>query len=68
MANRTVTTHGFISTFKDWSRRNGIYQDEWSELALAHVNSDQTRAAYARDELLKERAGMMQAWADFCEA
>lgn len=66
MAGRTVTTHGFRSTFKDWSRRDGLYQDEWSELALAHVNSDQTRAAYARDGLLNERASMMQEWADFC--
>lgn len=66
MAGRTVTTHGFRSTFKDWSRRDGKYQDEWSELALAHVNSDQTRAAYARDELINERAGMMEEWADFC--
>jgi integrase len=67
MDKRTVTTHGFRSTFKDWSRRDGKYNDEWSELALAHVNSDQTRAAYARDELINERAVMMQAWADYCD-
>lgn len=29
--------------------------DEVSELAMAHVNSDATRAAYARDELLGPR-------------
>ena len=32
------------------------------------VNSDQTRAAYARDELLSERTIMMQYWADFSKA
>ncbi|HDY84952.1 hypothetical protein LCGC14_0991310 [marine sediment metagenome] len=66
MDNRTVTTHGFRSTFKDWARRGAQYPDEYSELALAHVSSDTTRAAYARDELINERAGMMQVWADFC--
>jgi hypothetical protein len=36
------------------------------ELALAHVSSDATRAAYARDELLPKRAQLMRAWARFC--
>ena len=40
IGGRTVTTHGFRSTFKDWTRRNGNYQDEWSELALAHIITD----------------------------
>ena len=62
---RTATPHGFRSTFKDWTRQKNRFPDEWSELALAHVNSDATRAAYARNELLDERAEMMQAWSDF---
>lgn len=57
--------HGFRSTFKDWARVNTAYPDEVSELALAHVNDDATRAAYARDELLPKRAKMMQAWAEY---
>jgi integrase len=48
--------HGFrSSTFKDWARSCTAYPDEVSELALAHVASDATRAAYARDELLPKR-------------
>jgi integrase len=65
--NRVATPHGMRSCFKDWSREDGRYPDEWSELALAHVNTDQTRAAYARNELVSERATMMQDWADFAE-
>ena len=57
--------HGFRSTFKDWARSCTRYADEVSELQLAHVNSDATRAAYARDELLPHRARMMADWADF---
>jgi integrase len=59
--------HGFRSSFKDWARSTARFPDEVSELALAHVNSDATRAAYARDELLPQRAKMMADWANFCD-
>lgn len=61
-----ATPHGFRSSFKDWARSRTRYADEVSELALAHVNSDATRAAYARDELLDQRRRMMADWAAFC--
>lgn len=63
------------SSFKDWSLRSTSYRlndstkssfpDEWGELALAHVNNDATRAAYARDGLLTERKILMNAWTEF---
>ncbi|HUF73880.1 MAG TPA: integrase arm-type DNA-binding domain-containing protein [Gammaproteobacteria bacterium] len=58
--------HGFRSTFKDWCRSSTSYADEVSELALAHVSSDATRAAYARDELLPKRTRLMGSWGTFC--
>jgi integrase len=61
-----VTAHGFRSTFKDWSRLHTAYPDEVSELQLAHVNNDATRAAYARDGLLNKRRLLMQEWAHYC--
>ncbi|RQO65751.1 integrase [Aquitalea sp. FJL05] len=63
-----ITTHGFRSTFKDWARscKGTEFSDEVSELALAHVNNDQTRAAYARDQLLPQRMQLMQEWAIYC--
>ncbi len=61
-----ATVHGFRSSFKDWARNLSGAADEVSELALAHVNSDATRAAYARDELLPARKWMMTRWAQFC--
>tara|TARA_R110000824_G_scaffold399764_1_gene605681 strand:+ start:600 stop:1967 length:1368 start_codon:yes stop_codon:yes gene_type:complete len=63
---RPVVPHGFRSSFKDWARNSSSFPDEVSELALAHVNSDATRAAYARDELLPQRTELMLTWADFC--
>lgn len=62
----TAVPHGFRSSFKDWARSSTAYPDEVSELALAHVNDDATRAAYARDELLPKRTLLMRDWAKFC--
>jgi len=63
---RPVVPHGFRSAFKDWARSRSTFPDEVSELALAHVNSDATRAAYARDELMPQRRKLMKAWGAFC--
>lgn len=64
--DQPVTVHGFRSTFKDWAREHTAYADEVSELALAHVNSDATRAAYARSELIDKRRLLMADWEHFC--
>lgn len=61
-----TTTHGMRSTFKDWCREHTNYADEVSELALAHVNSDATRAAYARSELIEKRRLLMNDWETYC--
>ena len=58
--------HGFRSSFKDWCRCSTAYADEVSELALAHVSTDSTRSAYARDQLLSKRETLMEDWARFC--
>ncbi|CAM5204149.1 tyrosine-type recombinase/integrase [Alishewanella longhuensis] len=60
------TAHGFRSTFKDWARKYSSAPDEHSELAMAHVNSDETRNAYARDMLVDERRPLMADWEAFC--
>ena len=64
--DQPVTAHGFRSTFKDWARERTAYADEVSEFALAHVNSDATRAAYARSELLDKRRQLMGDWEQYC--
>nr|WP_203564282.1 site-specific integrase [Deefgea sp. CFH1-16] len=68
MKRSDFTTHGFRSTFKDWARTctGNKYADEVTELALSHVDSDATRAAYARNELLEYRRELMDEWTEFC--
>ena len=63
--NAIITAHGFRSTFAEWARKQRDFADEVSELALAHVNSDATRTAYKRDELIEQRTAMMSRWGDF---
>ena len=63
---KVATPHGFRSSFKDWVCSSTTYADEVHELALAHVHSDATRLAYARDELLPKRTLLMRDWAKFC--
>lgn len=66
-----ATPHGTSrSSFKDWVRANlsHRFSDEVSELCLAHVNSDATRAAYARDELMDLRRQMLDEWINYLRA
>ena len=61
-----VTAHGFRATFRTWAQEHTSYPEEVPELALAHVNSDRTRAAYARSELIDKRRDLMNDWEQFC--
>jgi len=62
---RAIVVHGFRTSFKGWSLAAG-WPDTLSELALAHVDRDKVRAAYARDDLVEQRRPMMAAWAEHC--
>jgi integrase len=60
---RTAVAHGFRSSFRDWASENGFPRD-LAGRALAHTISNQTEAAYHRTDLLDQRRGMMDAWAN----
>lgn len=61
--NRVASPHGCYAVR---SKICAGTRDEVSELALAHVNSDETRAAFAGDELLSLRVWLMRDWARYC--
>ncbi len=63
---RTVTQHGFRATFHTWAQDHTAYPEEVCELALAHVNSDATRASYARSALIDKRRLLMADWEHIC--
>jgi integrase len=61
-----VTTHGFRSTFRDWTREKTQFKDDVAEKCLSHTNDNKVEAAYLRTELMQERADLLNAWADYC--
>lgn len=66
MGKSDLTVHGFRSTFRDWAAEQTAYPNELVEMALAHVVSDKTEAAYRRGDMVEKRRRLMRDWADFC--
>ena len=64
--NRVITTHGFRSTFRDWSADMTDYPREVCEHVLAHKLPDEVEAAYLRGAYLEKRKSLMADWAVFC--
>jgi integrase len=56
------TPHGFRSTFRDWASETTGFANETIELALAHVISNKTEAAYRRQDQLEKRRKLMELW------
>jgi integrase len=65
MGRGDLTTHGFRSTFRDWSAQAGF---DWvlCENALAHTIGNKTSRACLRDDMLEQRRPLMQEWAAHC--
>jgi integrase len=61
-----VTTHGFRSSFRDWTAERTNTPTIVAEAALAHAVRDKVEAAYRRGDLLAKRAKLMADWATFC--
>jgi integrase len=61
-SRKTATAHGMRSAFKDWATEKGNTQDYVSELALSHIDTASTRAAYQRGHLLEKRSKLMNAF------
>ena len=60
-----TTVHGLRSSFKDWASEKTNYQNEVSEMALAHSISNAVEAAYRRGNLYEKRCQLMRDWADY---
>jgi integrase len=67
MGRDGLTTHGFRSTFRDWSGEAG-FSREVAEAALVHVVDDKVEAAYLRTTFFDRRRKLMDAWAEACSA
>jgi integrase len=61
-----ATVHGFRAAFSTWAREQTDYAHEIVEAALAHTQSNQVIAAYARTTYLDRRRALLAEWAGFC--
>ena len=61
------TPHGIRSTASTILNERS-FRGDWVEKQLAHVDSNQVRAAYNHAKYLAERRDMMQVWSDILES
>lgn len=60
-----MTSHGFRASFSTLANESGLWNPDAIERALAHVEGNQVRRAYARGEHWEERIRMADWWAGF---
>lgn len=63
---KTITVHGFRSSFRDWAAETTSYPHEVCEAALAHTISNKAEAAYRRGDLFAKRRLLMNEWSGYC--
>ena len=66
--NDTHTGHGFRASARTMLDEVLEFPVDWIEHQLAHSVRDANGRAYNRTKHLKQRAGMMQAWADYLDS
>ncbi len=59
-----MTAHGFRAMFSTLANESGRWHPDAIERALAHVEKNEIRRAYARGEYWSERVELAQWWAD----
>lgn len=62
-----LSSHGLRSTFSTILNESGLFQDNWIEAQLSHIDKNRTRASYNHAEYLVQRTEMMQWWSDFLD-
>jgi integrase len=63
-----ATAHGFRSSFSTLANDSGKWTVNAIEAALAHIEPNAVRRAYARGDYWDERMKLMTWWADYCDA
>jgi integrase len=60
-----ATTHGFRAVASTILNESNLFNRDWIERQLAHVEQNEVRRAYNAAEWLSDRRRMMQWWADY---
>ena len=65
-SGKSVTIHGFRTSFRMWAAEATNYPREVAEHALAHQLPDAVERAYQRGSQFAKRVALMTDWAAFC--
>jgi integrase len=65
---KTITVHGFRSSFSDWAHEQTTFPNHVIEMALAHSVGSGVERAYRRGDLFNKRRKLMAAWASYCSS
>jgi integrase len=68
LGRKTLTVHGFRSTFRDWAAEQTDYPRELAEVALAHTVGSAVEKAYRRGDMFERRRRLMEDWTEWCTA
>jgi len=66
MGRNDITTHGFRSSFRDWTAEQTNCPSAAAEIALAHSVGNAVEAAYRRKDMLYKRRLLMARWENYC--
>jgi integrase len=66
--HRRATTHGFRAVASTILNESNLFNRDWIERQLAHVERNEVRRAYNAAEWMPNRRRMMQWWADHITA
>jgi integrase len=62
-----MTAHGFRASFSTLANESGLWNPDAIERALAHVEKNEVRRAYARGEHWDERVRLADWWAGYLD-
>jgi integrase len=65
--DRSLTVHGFRSTFRDWVAEETTVPAELAEMALAHTVGGIVERAYRRGDQFEKRRALAESWARYCD-
>ena len=66
MGHKTLTVHGFRSTFSTWANDTTHHPVNIVEAQLAHVIGNKVQAAYDRGDKLQKRLNLLLDWQNYC--
>ena len=64
-SKKPAVVHGMRSTFKSWAMECTNFENELSEVALAHQIGSKVQQSYVRTTMPERRRPMMEAWSNY---